>query len=302
MAAITDCRSASMGDAVELSINFDINNASSAITPGTVLATARSNLFGINCIITGDNNAVYFKNMMPENIKAMLIQSGVDVTLQQNIGSGEVVTITNPVVPLTYIGTWGKKPDQPDIGIGLRYSFTVMKGQNALKPFDTGFFLLGHHVDSQGNNIGGYIYLRIVGKLTLLCPSPMVNISSSNGGVVDFGMISPAQMNNGQAISKSFTLGLTVPPECQTGLNISVRFEPNGNAVLGDKYLDMGNGLQMLLRDGSTDIHYEQPYVVGEVLPMAPVNIPYTAILSKIPGANIASGSFSRTIRVIVSY
>lgn len=239
---------------------------------------------------------------MPDSIKRMLIENGVEISQQQNFGNSEAVTITDPVVPLAYIGSWGEDPTRPDVGIGLMYIFTVIKGENALKPFDTGLFLLGHHVNYQGDDIGGYVYLRITGRLTLLCPSPVVNISSSNGGRVDFGTVSPDQMSSGQVISKSFTLGLTVPPECQTGLNISVRFEPNGNSVLGDKYLDMGNGLQMLLRNESTDIHYNQPYAVGEVLPMVPLNIPYTAILSKIPGANIISGPYSRTIKVIVSY
>ncbi|MEQ5205258.1 fimbrial protein, partial [Providencia rettgeri] len=132
--------------------------------------------------------------------------------------------------------------------------------------------------------------------------TPAVNITASNGGSVNFGTISPKQMNAGEVVSRTFNLGMSVPQDCETGLNISVRFEPNNNTVLGGKYIDMGNGLQTLLTRNSTDISYDEDYNIGEVMPQSPINVPFTATLSKIAGSTIASGPFSKTVRVVVSY
>lgn len=157
-------------------------------------------------------------------------------------------------------------------------------------------------MNEQGTNIGAPIYARFVGNLTLLCPTPRVNIVASNGGRVDFGTLVPKNLYDGNAVSKNFNLNMAVTPDCETGLNISVRFEPNNNTVLDNKNLDMGNGLQMLLRNTNGDINYNEPYFIGELLPLTPVNLPYSATLSHIPGRNIASGPFSKTIKVVVSY
>ncbi|MEQ5202320.1 fimbrial protein, partial [Providencia rettgeri] len=132
--------------------------------------------------------------------------------------------------------------------------------------------------------------------------TPAVNITASNGGSVNFGTISPKQMNTGEVVSRTFNLGMSVPQDCETGLNISVRFEPNNNTVLGGKYLDMGNGLQTLLTRNSTDINYNESYSIGEIMPQSPISVPFTATLSKIAGSTIASGPFSKTVRVVVSY
>ncbi|MEY0051684.1 fimbrial protein [Providencia rettgeri] len=239
---------------------------------------------------------------MPTAIKTLLINSGVSVTQQNAISSPSPVTITNPTVPNIYLGYWS----QPETGItrniAFMYNFYVYKGANALKPFDTGLFLLGTHVDYLGKDLGGPTYVRIKGNLTLLCPAPAVNITASNGGSVNFDSISPKQMNAGEVVSRTFNLGMSVPQDCETGLNISVRFEPNNNTVLGGKYLDMGNGLQTLLTRNSTDINYNESYSIGEIMPQSPINVPFTATLSKIAGSTIASGSFSKTVRVVVSY
>ncbi|WP_336844665.1 hypothetical protein [Providencia rettgeri] len=106
----------------------------------------------------------------------------------------------------------------------------------------------------------------------------------------------------GDVVSRTFNLGMSVPQDCETGLNISVRFEPNNNTVLGGKYLDMGNGLQTLLTRNSTDINYNESYSIGEIMPQSPISVPFTATLSKIAGSTIASGPFSKTVRVVVSY
>lgn len=305
-AAVSNCRSGTAGqDSINLSLAFNITSSTSSIAPGSILAIAASNFFTMKCNFTGDNqtqNTVYFRNEMPVNIKNLLLENGVEVTQRMSIGGIEPVTITDSTVPDMDLGHWSQQGSQTDITFALRYEFIAIKGANALKPFDTGVFYLGRHVDYQGQNIGAPIYISIKGDLTLLCPSPEINITASNAGSVDFGAISPQQMNSGGAIARAFNLGLSVTPDCETGLNISVRFVPNGNTIIGDKYLDMGNGLQVLINNGTTDVNYNEYYAVGEILPFNPVNLSYIATLSKISGSTILSGPFSKTIKVIVSY
>ena len=306
--AVNNCRSSSGTDAINLSIAFDITNSTSAITQGTTLATKNTSIFGLTCEFTGQSevaNAVYFKNTTSSSIKEMLLSSGVEVVQQNLIGGGgnPEATITDPSPPNIYLGFWSERPNnETTISIGLWYTLVVKKGANQLKPFDTGVFLLGTHVDYQGRNIGAPIYIRIVGNLTKLCPSPAVSVTASNGGSVNFGAISPKQMNDGDAVSRSFNLNMAVSQDCETGLNISVRFEPNNNTVIGDSQLDMGNGLQTRLNNGATDVVYDENYYLGEILPLAPINLPYTATLTKIPGSTVVSGPFSKTIRAVVSY
>lgn len=304
--AVNDCRSSSGADSINLSVSFDITNSSSAIAQGATLATTNSSIFGLTCEFTGQSetqNAVYFKNTTSSAIKETLLNSGVEVIQRYTLGGSSEATITNATIPNMHVGTWNEKPNNETIStIGLRYTFTVKKGENKLKPFDTGVFLLGSHVDYQGRNIGAPIYIRIVGNLTMLCPSPTVNVTASNGGSVNFGSISPKQMNDGDAISRSFNLNMGVSQDCETGLNISVRFEPNNNTVINGTHLDMGNGLQTVLNDNNGEIIYDENYYIGEVLPSATVNLPYTATLTKIPGSAISSGPFSKTIRAVVSY
>ncbi|WP_368924743.1 fimbrial protein [Providencia sp. 1709051003] len=305
VAAVNNCIPSSGTTTIEQELTFDITNSSTSIPNGTLLTSALSSYISVRCEFTGSSsttNAVYFKNTMPTAIKTLLINSGVSVTQQNAISSPSPVTITNPTVPNIYLGYWS----QPETGItrniAFMYNFYVYKGANALKPFDTGLFLLGTHVDYLGKDLGGPTYVRIKGNLTLLCPAPAVNITASNGGSVNFDSISPKQMNAGEVVSRTFNLGMSVPQDCETGLNISVRFEPNNNTVLGGKYLDMGNGLQTLLTRNSTDINYNESYSIGEIMPQSPINVPFTATLSKIAGSTIASGPFSKTVRVVVSY
>ncbi|EML0364731.1 fimbrial protein [Providencia rettgeri] len=300
VAAVNNCVPSSGATSIEQELTFDITNSSASIPNGSLLASADA-FMSVTCEFTGTSsttNAVYFKNTMPTAIKTLLINSGVKVVQVNAVSDPDPVTITDPTVPNIYLGSWngGIK------GIALWYNFYVYKGANALKPFDTGRFLLGTHVDYLGRDLGGPVYVRIKGDLTLLCPTPAVNITASNGGSVNFGTISPKQMNAGEVVSRTFNLGMSVPQDCETGLNISVRFEPNNNTVLGGKYLDMGNGLQTLLTRNSTDISYDEDYNIGEVMPQSPINVPFTATLSKIAGSTIASGPFSKTVRVVVSY
>lgn len=303
--AVSNCTPALGGTSIQQDIRFDITSSSSAIAPGTQLASALSSFLSLRCDFTGTvatPNHIYFKNMVPSEIKALLVNSGVAVTQQVSIGGGPIVTITDSSVPNLDLGYWTQPSTGTSVVLGIRYNFTVKKGSNALKPFDTGNFFLGHHEDYQGKYLGVPVYARIVGNLTLLCPAPAVNITASNGGSVNFGTVSPQQMNAGEVVSRTFNLGMSVPQDCETGLNVSVRFESNNNTVLGNKYLDMGNGLQTLLKSNATEINYDQNYAVGEILPQTPVSVPYTAILSQIPGSTISSGAFSKTIRVVVSY
>lgn len=303
--AVSNCKPTYGGTSIQQNIGFDITTNSTSIGVGTQLASARSSFINLTCDFTGSVSApnhIYFKNTMSPDVKALLVNSGVTVTQQVTIGGGPIIAITNPNVPNLDLGSWLQPSTGTSVGIGIMYNFTVQKSTNALKPFDTGNFLLGHHEDYQGNYLGVPVYVRIVGNLTLLCPAPAVHITASNGGNVNFGAVSPQQMNAGEVVSRSFNLGMSVPQDCETGLNISVRFEPNNNTVLGNKYLDMGNGLQTLLKSNATEINYNQNYVVGEILPQTPVSVPYTAILSQIPGSTISSGAFSKTIRVVVSY
>lgn len=109
-------------------------------------------------------------------------------------------------------------------------------------------------------------------------------------------------MASGEMITRPFNLVMAVPQDCETGLNISARFESNNNAFLDDKYLDMGNGLRASLKRNSTDVKFNDTYEIGHIMPQTPVSIPYTATLSQIPGSSITSGSFSKTIRIVVSY
>lgn len=302
-AAVINCN-ADSGGSINMDVSFEINSTGSTST-GTELGSAISAWYSMRCDFTAGTeavNTVYFKNMMPNTIKDMLINSGVKITQRQRIGSTQnnTVTITDSTVPNLY--TFSKTAAGTNVGFSFGYQFTAIKNTNALKPFDTGVFLLGTHINGQGTELGVPVYLRISGKLTLLCPSPAVNITTSNGGSVNFDTISPKQMNAGEVVSRNFNLGMSVPQDCETGLNVSMRFEPNNNTVLGGKYLDMGNGLQTLLTRNSTDINYNESYNIGEIMPQSPVSVPFTATLSKIAGSTIASGPFSKTVRVVVSY
>lgn len=305
LADASNCRTGSQGSQIDMSLAFNITSNTASIAPDTELASVLGNIFSLTCSFSGTDNArnsIYFKNTMPANIKTMLQESGVEVFQQYALGGTEQMNISAPATPDLYVGYWSPPAVGTETTFGLRYRFTAKKGASALKPFDTGVFLLGHHVDYRGVNIGVPVYLRLTGNLTLLCPTPAVNITASNGGSVNFGTLSPQQMNAGAAISKSFNVNMAVPQDCQTGLNISVRFDPNNNTILNNKYLDMSNGLQVLLQGSAGDINYGENYTVGEVLPSSPVSLPYTATLTKIPGSTVISGPFAKTIRVIVSY
>lgn len=301
-AAASNCRTGSLGDHIDMAINFDITSNTTAIAPGTTLGTQGSNILSITCDFMGSGNNIYFRSTMPENIRNMLNESGVEIFQRYTLGGGIDYNITQPGNSDILLGYW----DQPAVGqevtFGVRYTFTVKKGAADLKPFDTGVFQLGYHVNEERQNIGLPIYARFLGNLTLLCPTPKVDITASNGGSVNFGTISPQSMESGGEVSKAFNLNLNVDPECETGLNISVRFEPNNNPVLDNKNLDMGNGLQVLLKNSNGDVDYNESYFVGELMPFTPVNLPYTATLSHIPGRDIVSGPFSKAIRVVVSY
>ncbi|GAB1437488.1 hypothetical protein MASR2M36_02210 [Providencia sp.] len=304
-AAVSNCVPSYGGTSIQQDLKFDITTTSNNITTGTQLASAMSSFIGLTCDFTGSataSNHVYFKNVVPATTKALLLNSGVTVTQQNAISGGTIATITNSNVPNLDLGSWEQPTTGTSVPIGIMYNFTVRKGTNALKPFDTGNFLLGYHEDYQGKYIGAPVYAHIVGNLTLLCPAPAVNVTASDGGSVNFGTISPQQMNAGEVVSRTFNIGMSVPQDCETGLNVSVRFEPNNNTVLGNKYLDMGNGLQTAFKRNGTVLDFNQSYAIGEIKPYSPVSVPYTATLSQIPGRTITSGPFSKTIRVVVSY
>ncbi|WP_300002711.1 fimbrial protein [uncultured Cedecea sp.] len=301
-AAASNCRPTSAGDHIDLFISFEITNDTAVIPPGTTLVSQNSDFIGLTCQFTGPTNNIYFKFAIPESVKSMLNNSGVDIYQRYNLGSVVEHNITLPTVPDILLGSWGQPAVGLDRSFGIRYAFTVRKGVDALKPFDTGIFLLGYHINEAGANIGAPIYARFVGNLTLLCPSPEVYVAASNGGSVNFGTLDPRNLYAGSTVVKNFTVGMAVRPDCATGLNVSIRFEPNNNTVLDNKYLDMGNGLQVLLSNSSGDVNYNEPYFVGELMPYIPLNLPYSATLSHIPGSNIVSGPFSKTIRVVVSY
>ncbi|MBW5405320.1 fimbrial protein [Morganella morganii] len=304
-AAVSNCRVNSGPNYIQQDLTFEITSSNSTIATGTQLASATSSFILFACDFTGTvaaPNHIYFKNIMPTEIKTLLINSGVTVTQRSAIGGGITATITNPSVPNLDLGYWNQPATGVTTNIAIKYNFSVNKGSNTLKPFDTGSFILGYHEDYQAKNLGVPVYAHIIGNLTLLCPTPAVNLSVSHGGSIEFDTVSPKQMNAGESISRPFHLMMAVPPDCATGLNVSVRFEPNNNTILGGKYLDMGNGLQTMLQSGSTEINYNQNYVIGEILPQSSVSVPYTAILNKVPGSSISSGPFSKTIRAVVSY
>lgn len=304
---VSNCRPTFGNTYVDVNLNFSITSNTTAISPGTVLTSQQSDFIGLECTFTGNNstlNTVYFRNVLPQSTKELLLNSGVEIDQRNVIGGGSDVAITDPTVPNINLGYWIPKAglSTQDIAFGIAYSFTVRKGANALKPFDTGRVLLGYHTDYLGTNIGAPVYIHIKGDLVLLCPSPVVNVTASNGGSVGFGTVSPTIMNAGDVINKNFNLNFAVSQDCETGLNISVRFEPGNNTILDNKYLDMGNGLQTLLSNANGDINYNESYPAGSLRPGMPLDLPYTATLSKIPGSNVISGPFSKTIRVVVSY
>ncbi|HHR5941695.1 fimbrial protein [Providencia alcalifaciens] len=302
--AVSNCQPG-YGDFIQENITFDITSSSTSIASGTTLGTASSSFMSLKCDFTGSvatPNHVYFKNALAAETKTLLLNSGVTVTQRSAIGGGTTATVTNASVPNLDLGYWEQPAVGTSLNIGIMYNFAAIKGTNALKPFDTGNVLLGYHVDYQGKYLGALVYIRIVGNLTLLCPTPAVSVTASNGGSVNFGTISPKQMNAGEVVSRPFNIGMAVPQDCETGLNVSVRFEPNNNTVLGNKYLDMGNGLQTVIKSNATELNFNQNYAIGEIKPQSPVNVPYTATLSKISGQTITSGPFSKTIRVVVSY
>ncbi|MGG4610297.1 fimbrial protein [Providencia sp. Me31A] len=301
-ADVIKCAPASGSNTIQQDIIFDIKANNTNISTGTELASTTTNAIVLTCDFTGQDlnlNHVYFKNLMQPSIKSMLINSGVTINQTLTQYGDSTVTITNPVVPNIDLLAWPEKNNQL---ILIYYKFSVKKGANPLRPFDTGLFLLGTHVNKQNTYLGGDVYIRIVGNLTLLCPAPAVSITSSNGGTVGFGAISPKQMDTGGVVSRTFNIGMAIPDDCETGLNVSVRFEPNNNTILGEKYLDMGNGLQTVIKNNSTELNFNQPYVIGEIKPFKPITVPYSATLSKIPGQTITPGPFSKTVRVIVSY
>lgn len=304
-AAVNNCRPTSGEASIQQNIIFDITASSGALTTGTQLASTRSPASFLTCDFTGSvgaPNHIYFKNVAPAAIKTLLLNSGVTVTQQNAISGGTIATITDPNVPNLDLGYWSQPSVGTSVNIAIMYNFTVKKGTNALRPFDTGVFLLGYHEDYQGKYLGVPVYAHIVGNLTQLCPTPAVNVTASNDGSVNFGTISPQQMNAGGVVSRTFNLGMSVSQDCETGLNISVRFEPNNNTVLGGKYLDMGNGLQTVIKKNATELDFNQSYAIGEIKPQSPVNVPYTAVLSQVAGGTITSGPFSKTIRVVISY
>ena len=304
--AVANCKTISGATYSQVNIAFNITNSSTSITPGTSLALATSEAIPLTCDFTGSImafNHVYFENGLPAQTKSLLLNSGFTVTQRQTIGGGGIATtITDSSVPNISIGAWPQPAVGTSLSIPVMYEFVFMKGTNALKPFDTGNVLLGTYVDYQGNYLGVFVLMRIVGNVTLLCPTPAVSVTASNGGSVNFGTISPKQMNAGEVVSRPFNIGMAVPQDCETGLNVSVRFEPNNNTVLGNKYLDMGNGLQTVIKSNATELNFNQNYAIGEIKPQSPVNVPYTATLSQISGQTITSGPFSKTIRVVVSY
>ncbi|HHR6052130.1 TPA: fimbrial protein [Providencia alcalifaciens] len=303
--AVTNCQALNGEEFLQENITFDIKSSSTTISPGTTLASASSSFMSFTCNFTGSvaaPNHVYFKNVLSAQTKTLLINSGVTVTQRSAIGGGITATLTDSNVPSIDLGHWSQPAVGTTVNIGIMYNFVVIKGSNALKPFDTGNVLLGYHEDYQGKYLGAPVYIRIVGNLTLLCPTPAVSVTASNGGSVNFGTISPKQMNAGEAVSRTFNVGMAVSQDCETGLNVSVRFEPNNNTVLGNKYLDMGNGLQTVIKSNATELDFNQNYAIGEIKPQSPVNVPYTATLSQISGRSITSGPFSKTIRVVVSY
>lgn len=301
-AAASNCRPSSLGESINISIGFDITNNTAAIPTGKNLASMQSSFISLTCYFSGGGSNIYFRSSMPENIRSMLINSGVEVFQEYNVGGTGEYNITQPGTSDVLLGHWGDNQPNRDISFGIRYMFNVKKGTGALKPFDTGVFQLGYHVNDEGQNIGAPVFARFLGNLTLLCPAPKVNIAASNGGSVNFGTLNPKDLYNGTIVNQNLNLNMVVTPDCETGLNISVRFEPNNNTVLDNKNLDMGNGLQVLLKNSNGDVAYNELYFVGELMPFTPVNLPYTATLSHIPGRDIVSGPFSKTIRVVVSY
>ncbi|WP_145551239.1 fimbrial protein [Yersinia intermedia] len=305
---VSNCRLLTGNTYVDVNLNFSMTSNTTAISPGTELTSQQSDFIGLGCTFTGNNtalNTVYFRNTLPQSTKELLLNSGVEIVQIKAMSGGSVTaTITDPTVPDMNLGAWTPSPglSTQDINISLRYLFMVIKGANALKSFDTGRVLLGYHTDYLGTNIWAPVYIHIKGDLVLLCPSPVVNVTASNGGSVGFGTVSPTIMNAGDVINKNFNLNFAVSQDCETGLNISVRFEPGNNTILDNKYLDMGNGLQTLLSNANGDINYNESYPAGSLRPGMPLDLPYTATLSKIPGSNVISGPFSKTIRVVVSY
>jgi len=301
----SNCRTGSQGDHIDLSVNFDLTSNTTAITPGTTLASKSTGMFGMTCDFTGEGaaNNIYFRSSMSENIRSMLTENGVEIFQRYAfLGGAPDYNITQPGHSDILLSFWNQPEVGVEVGFISGYIFTVKKGGGDLKPFDTGVFQLGYHVNEERQNIGLPIYARFVGNLVLLCPTPKVDITASNGGSVNFGAVEPRSLYDGNQLSKNFNLNMAVTPDCETGLNISVRFEPNNNTVLDNKNLDMDNGLQVLLSNSNGDINYNEQYYIGEVLPFTPVNQSYTATLSHIPGSNIVSGPFSKTIRVVVSY
>lgn len=304
---VSNCDTAYGNTYVDVNLNFSITSNTAAISPGTVLASQLSDDISFGCTFTGNNstqNTVYFRNILPQSTKELLLNSGVEIVQSDEANAGRPeVTITDPTVPNMNLGYfYPNNGSTQHIYMRILYLFTVRKGANALKPFDTGRVQLGYHTDYLGNNIGVPMYIHIKGDLTLLCPSPVVNVTASNGGSVGFGTVSPTIMNAGDVINKNFNLNFAVSQDCETGLNVSVRFEPGNNTILDNKYLDMGNGLQTLLSNANGDINYNESYPAGSLRPGMPLDLPYTATLSKIPGSNVISGPFSKTIRVVVSY
>lgn len=306
--AFAEVKNCELSSAIHEELQFEITNSSGNISQGTSLASAMTQIFGLSCEFTGTrkiDNYIFFLNETPPDIKAQLINSGVTLEQHQIIGdsSGWVDVTAADTAPIL-IGSWLPKPPLTSevINIGLKYNFEVKKGSKPLKPFDTGFFLLGNHVNSFSQPLNSPIYIRVIGNLTLLCPAPTITVTTQNGGEVNFGTITQKRIDAGEVITRPFSLGMSIPDDCETGLNVSFRLDPNNNTILENKYLDMDNGLQTVIKHNSTDLNFGQVYPIGNIMPKNPITVPYTATLSKIPGAELKPGAFSKTIRIIASY
>ncbi len=276
---------------------IDMNTVPGSVPPGTLLGVANTGLFLWRCVFSGteQQRTIWFNNQTPQDIKKLLLNSGVRL-YQEGPYGGTTVEVTQTNTPPLVVGSWAA--GAPNIVFGYKYK--IIRGSGELKSFDTGVFPVGYHRDYQGKSFGDMYYARIIGKLVNYCPTPIVIM---NNKVVDFKELTPENFQSGKTVKENFSLDLVPDSTCNTALEVSVAFQSN-SGVINKKYMLFNNGLQAVITDKSTNqvVSFDQYYYKGSITQQRPGYFQYSVELSNKDNEPIKSGPFSNTVNVLFSY
>ena len=279
-------------------ISIDMNTMPGSIPEGTTLGSGLS-MIGWNCTFSGTQaeRTVWFYNQTAPSIKNYLLSNGIRVyqsTSGNNPNLEVEVTATN--TPRLEIGYW----NLGNYNIGLWHTFTLRRGSEPLKSFDTGDFIIGYHMDGIGNRVGTNYTIRLVGTLINYCPTPIITMSDKT---VDFKELTPENFKDGNRVREDFDITLSPITTCEAALEVSVKFQSN-NGIVNNKYLVFDNGLQMSITDRELgqEIQFDQEYYKGVISQQQPGKYMYSAELSNKDNETIKQGPFSNTVNLLFSY